>query len=95
VHVVWPHDGLLVIYVYRLPKKLSDGYAFGGGKPIGFLNVDWFEGDGYPGQDGPATRQQLTEFIRGKRYFNGKARFLVLGPIPDQVFVIEPADNDT
>jgi hypothetical protein len=35
-----------MIYVYRLPVKLSDGYCFGGGNPITFTNVDWFNGDG-------------------------------------------------
>ena len=32
-----------MIYVYKLPEpdKLADGYAFGGGKQIPFLNVDW------------------------------------------------------
>lgn len=32
-----------MIYVYELPVKMSDGYCFGGGKPITFINVDWMD----------------------------------------------------
>jgi hypothetical protein len=31
-----------MVYIYKMPAKPSDGYCFGGGKPITFTNVDWF-----------------------------------------------------
>lgn len=72
------------IRVYRLPAQLTDGYCFGGGRPIAFLNVDWFEAFI---SDGTA---QLISFIKGKAYYRPDARFLVLGDHPDFTFVIEP-----
>lgn len=73
------------VRVYRLPEKLTDGYCFGGGKPIPFLNVDWFEAPVSEGRVG------LIRFIEGKQYFDRSARFLVLGDRPEFVFVIEGA----
>lgn len=72
------------VRVYRLPERLTDGYCFGAGKPIPFLNVDWFEALVSEGRIG------LIEFIRRKAYFDGNARFLVLGDDPQFTFVIEP-----
>lgn len=73
------------VRVYRLPGKLTDGYCFGGGVAISFLNVDWFEAMI------EEPREQLIEFIKRKRYFLPTARFLVLGDHPNLTFVIEPA----
>jgi hypothetical protein len=70
--------------VYRLPEKLTNGYCFGGGVPIAFTNVDWFEAFV---EDG---REKLVQFIRGKQYYRRDARFLVLGDRPDFVFTIDP-----
>ena len=65
-----PTDEL--IRVYRLPEKLTDGFAFGGGVPITFTNVDWF--NGYEGM----KREDLEAFIRKKAYFKTGGKFLVL-----------------
>ncbi len=70
--------------VYRLPEKLTNGYCFGGGVPISFMNVDWFEAFV---EDG---REKIIEFIRGKQYYRRDARFLVLGDRPDFIFMIDP-----
>jgi hypothetical protein len=78
-----------MIYVYKLPAKLSDGYCFGVGNLIGFTNVDWFDGDGYPAGR-PPTRAELTEFVKHKRYYQTDRRFLVLGDTPEHVFTIDP-----
>jgi hypothetical protein len=72
------------VRVYRLPTRLTTGYCFGGGNPIMFWNVDWFEA---PIEGG---RQDLERFIRGKRYYDPSARFLVLADHPDLTFTIEP-----
>lgn len=61
-----------LVKVYRLPDKLTDGFAFGAGVPITFTNVDWF--NGYVGM----TREELEAHVRSKRYFKAGGRFLVL-----------------
>lgn len=71
-----------MIYVYKLPAKLSDGFCFDGGKPITFLNVDWFNGfDGI-------ERKHIEDEIRQKRYATSGARLLVLSPDNDLSFTI-------
>ena len=72
------------IRVYRLPKKLTNGYCFGGGVPITFTNVDWFEA---PVSEG---RAMVASFIKRKAYFDREARFLVQSDHPDFTFMIEP-----
>ena len=69
--------------VYRLPAKLTNGYCFGAGMPITFTNVDWFEALIDEG------RAPLETFIKGKRYYDAAARFLVIADHPDLTFVIE------
>jgi hypothetical protein len=84
-----PHDFLaaprVFVRVYRLPAKLTDGYCFGAGRPITFLNVDWFEALISEGRIG------LIRFIQGKQYFRPTERFLILGDDPQFTFVIEPS----
>jgi hypothetical protein len=86
------------LHIYRLPDALNDGYCFGGGNPIPFQNVDFFDVacaccsvklDGA----GQMRRDQIEEFIRTKRYFDPAARFLILSPPghPALTFTIEPA----
>ncbi|WP_407521902.1 hypothetical protein [Methylobacterium oryzisoli] len=71
------------LHVYQLPERLTHGYCFGGGHPIAFLNVDWFD---FP----PAgDRGELVLFIKGKTYYRPDARFLVLADRPELTFVIE------
>jgi hypothetical protein len=74
-------------HVYRLPQQLTNGYCFGGGHPIPFLNVDWF--------DAPISEnhQSLIGFIKKKRYFDPSARFLVLADHPNLTFTIESAET--
>lgn len=72
------------VRVYELPQRLTDGYCFGGGRPIMFLNVDWFEAIVSDGAE------CLTSFIKGKAYYRPHARFLILGEAPGFTFVIEP-----
>lgn len=72
------------VRVYRLPPKLTAGYCFGGGVPITFVNVDWFEAPENEGQDG------LVRFVKTKRYYSNRDRFLVIGDKPQFTFTIEP-----
>lgn len=73
-----PNDTM--IYVYELPAKLSNGFAFGAGVPITFKNVDWFNGHD------SMTRIDIEKFIRGKRYFKDGLKFLVLSDDPNFTF---------
>lgn len=79
----FPSERRVFVRVYRLPEKLTNGYCFGGGVPIAFTNVDWFE---VPADE---ERGRLVEFIRTKQYYRPTARFLVLGDSPDFVFLID------
>ena len=69
-----------MIYVYRLPAKLADGFAFGGGNPVTFQNVDWF--NGVEGMD----REMLETHIQGKVYVKPGQTFLVMSPENDLTF---------
>jgi hypothetical protein len=71
-----------MIYVYKLPAALSDGYCFGSGKPITFQNVDWF--NGFDGM----KREHLEGFVRGKQYATNGDKLLVLSPENDLSFTI-------
>lgn len=66
-------DPTTFVRIYRLPEKLTDGFCFGGGRPIAFMNVDWFD---VPDSMG---RSKLEAFVRTKSYFDSAASFLVLG----------------
>lgn len=76
------------VRVYRLPEKLTAGYCFGGGVPITFQNVDWFEALLSDSRDG------LQDFIQTKRYFNRDDTFLVLADDPELTFVIGKVKRD-
>ena len=71
----------LFMHVYRLPAKLNDGYCFGGGKLIAFMNVDWF--------GGPAemTRDEIEKFIRCKQYCTPGHKYLVVSDTPSRTFL--------
>ena len=65
-----------MIYVYRLPPQLSNGFCFSGPVPIQFANVDWF--NVIPET---LTREEVEFFIRSKPYFTKSPQgsvFLVL-----------------
>lgn len=69
-----------LVRVYRLPEKLTNGFAFGGGVPITFINVDWFNGHD------ALTRDELEKYIRGKVYCKSGGKFLVLSDDPRFTF---------
>jgi hypothetical protein len=85
-----PHDFLtakrVFVRIYVVPEKPTNGYCFGGGVPITFMNVDWFEAMVSAGRD------DLVAFIKGKKYYHDNSRYLVLGDHPDFTFTIEPTN---
>lgn len=72
-----------MVYVYKLPKDLSNGYCFGPGVPVTFINVDWFTAD--PN----VTREDLQSFISKKRYIGPGETFLVCSPELDISFTFK------
>lgn len=74
------------LHVYRMPDNLNVGYCFGGGNPVGFLNVDFFD---VPWN---MTRDDVVAFVKGKRYFDAGRRYLVIAEkeYPTLTFPIEP-----
>ncbi len=70
----------MFIRVYRLPAKLSDGFCFGGGVPIEFTNVDWFNGSA------EMKRADVEAFVRGKKYCTPGHKWLVLSDTPEFTF---------
>jgi hypothetical protein len=74
------------VRVYIVPERPTNGYCFGGGVPIIFLNVDWFEAPIAAGRD------DLIGFIKRKQYYHDNSRYLVLGDHPDFTFTIEPTN---
>jgi hypothetical protein len=66
------------IHVYRLPRVLNQGYCFGGGNPVTFQNVDWFD---TPDKNfsPPMTLVELVDFISKKNYAHRGESYLILG----------------
>lgn len=76
-----------LVRVYRLPPKLTNGFCFGGGTPITFHNVDWFEAAISLGQEG------LSDVLRGKHWFDPKIPYLVLGDHPVFIFRLDAEEQ--
>ena len=66
----------MLVRVFQMPDLMS-GYLFEGGVPFPFLQVDWFRVEGVADED---IRTELTEFIKGKRYYDPERPYLVLHP---------------
>ena len=75
-----------MVFVYRIPTQLSYGYCSGGGKPILFVNVDWFNGIDN------MTREILEKEVKKKLYIKPGKHYLVMSPENDIsfTFVGEP-----
>jgi hypothetical protein len=73
-----------MVFVYALPERMSDGFAFGGPKPITFGNVDWF--NGFDGM----TESDLKSFVSRKRYAKQHNRLLILSPDNGIAMIITP-----
>lgn len=67
-----------MIYVYKFPLKLSNGFCHGSGNPIQFENVDWFNIENPNEPDLKMPADSLMKYIAGKRYAAGVDRLLVI-----------------
>lgn len=74
------------MHVYQMPEVLNDGYCFGGGRRVAFLNVDFFD------VPWDLPRDQIVSFVKKKAYFDAKHRFLLVAEkdYPTLTFTIEP-----
>jgi hypothetical protein len=88
--------------VFCLPKEFPTAYCFGGGHPVIFQNVDWF--NAFPQEDFWDNKtkefesteewylehvESLREFITKKKYFNPSKTYMILTDYGD-VFIINP-----
>jgi hypothetical protein len=68
----------MLIRVLEIPAS-SGRFHFSGGEPQIFVEVDWFRDDEemWRRDDWP---EQLTDWLREKKYFNQDRAYLVLHP---------------
>lgn len=74
-----------LVRVFELPVEGPSGYRFGGGVPVSFLEVDWFNalpplGEDLPDplKDADHWEAEMREYIAAKRYVQPGRRYLVL-----------------
>lgn len=73
-----------LVGVYEVPKRPpTDGYCFGGGRPVRFLNLDWFNGVA------EMTEDLLREEVGRKQYATPGRKLLVLAPEHDICFMMQ------
>ena len=80
--------------VFQLPLTYPSGFLFGGGKPVTFVLVDWFN-PVYPEMlDKEVTHEQIEElykklrdFIKGKVYYDSRFRYLIITDYGDTMLV--------
>ena len=78
-----------MIFVYELPDRndRASGYCFGGGNPITFRNVDFFnEAHEVPMGPNEFTDDQITDEIKRKQYYQSGKSYLVL--VGERAFTI-------
>jgi len=88
--------------VFCLPSRFPSDYCFGGGHPVTFILVDWF--NAFPQQEfweGKTKEiktadaeyqkhiEKLKDFIKGKKYFTTTFTYMVLTDYGD-VFLVNP-----
>lgn len=70
--------------VFELPDEYPRGFLFGGGKPVWFLMVDWFnpipQNDLYEGKNKPWSEYvpMLTSWLNEKNYVRPGKRYLLI-----------------
>lgn len=71
--------------VFELPNNYPQGYLFGGGKPVQFQMVDWFNAcptgmDGMP--DNSITFEEWSELIQEeiklKNYYHSSKKYIMI-----------------
>ncbi len=86
------------IRIFRMPQQFRSDFCFGGGHPVNFQMVDWFnpipQEELWSGKPKELTdkeleeyREAIREFIKVKNYYDPKFQFLALSAYGD-VFLI-------
>ncbi len=84
-----------MVIVFRLPKELPSDFCFGGGFPVQFQMVDWFQCPAFHlDTKKPITATELRNAIIGKRYAKPGERFLVIARAGDAMIVGKGMDYD-
>ena len=73
--------------VFELPNNFPEGFLFGGGKPVTFKMIDWF--NPIP-EEGPDKWEDivpmLKEFLKKKRYIVPGKKYIVITDF-DEAFI--------
>lgn len=74
----------MLVRVLEIPPPTGK-FHFAGGEPQIFIEVDWFRDDPSlsekPDFATAEGRQQISDFVKAKRYFSPGKAYLVLHPI--------------
>lgn len=75
--------------VFRLPEEYPSGFCFGGGRPVTFLMVDWFQPLDPQNLDEPwvEVSVKLRDFILQKRYVEQGASYLVITDFGESLLI--------
>lgn len=91
------------VRIFQIPSNMPTSLCFGGGHPVFFEMVDWFNPVNLQevnrgsrlsltGARLEALRESLREFIRGTRYYDPEFKYLAITDYGD-AFLIEK-END-
>lgn len=78
-----------MIYVYKLPEKLSNGFCNSTPKPITFGNVDWFNSPSEMGEGEQISKPDFIELIAQKNYAQNREPLLVVDTHGDYSMLIK------
>jgi len=78
-----------MIYVYKLPEKLANGYCYGGSVPITFENVDWMNSPSEMQTQNPISRDGFVKFIANKKYAKDRKPLMVVDTVDNYTMMIK------
>lgn len=67
-----------MIYIYKLPETLSNGFCGTQGHPITMTNVDWFNSPSEVPHIEKISVDEFKKFIAGKVYARNSSRLMAL-----------------
>jgi len=84
--------------IFRVPNDFPSDFCFGGGHPVNFQMVDWFNPipleefwdnpiKSLGEKEAEEYRGAIREFIKIKNYYNGDFKFLALSNYGDAFFI--------
>ena len=74
----------IFVRVFRCPMRYPETFCFGGGVPVEFIMVDWFN---------TPDMRCLDEFIRSKDYYNPLYNHIVISEFGEVVSINGPRIN--